>query len=106
MGDTGSLALGGALGSIAILLKSEFLLLIVGAVFVAETASVILQRTVFKYRRKRFGLEYAQRNRVFKRAPLHHHFELSGWPETQVVIRFWIIGILCAILALSTLKLR
>ncbi|MDQ8166763.1 MAG: phospho-N-acetylmuramoyl-pentapeptide-transferase [Gemmatimonadota bacterium] len=106
MGDTGSLALGGALGSIAILLKSEFLLLIVGAVFVAETVSVILQRSVFKYRRKRFGLEYAQANRVFRRAPLHHHFELSGWPETQVVIRFWIIGILCAILALSTLKLR
>ncbi len=106
MGDTGSLALGGALGSIAILLKSEFLLLIVGAVFVAETVSVILQRTVFKYRKKRFGLEFAQKNRVFKRAPLHHHFELSGWPETQVVIRFWIIGILCAILALSTLKLR
>ena len=106
MGDTGALALGGALGSIAILLKSEFLLLIVGAVFVAETVSVILQRTVFKYRKKRFGLEYAQRHRVFKRAPLHHHFELSGWPETQVVVRFWIIGILCAILALSTLKLR
>ena len=106
MGDTGSLALGGALGSIAILLKSEFLLLIVGAVFVAETVSVILQRGVFKYRKKRFGLEYAQQHRVFKRAPLHHHFELSGWPETQVVIRFWIIGILCAILALSTLKLR
>ena len=106
MGDTGSLALGGALGSIAILLKSEFLLLVVGAVFVAETVSVILQRGVFKYRKKRFGLEYAQQHRVFKRAPLHHHFELSGWPETQVVIRFWIIGILCAILALSTLKLR
>ena len=106
MGDTGALALGGALGSIAILLKSEFLLLIVGAVFVAETVSVILQRTVFKYLKKRFGLEYAQRHRVFKRAPLHHHFELSGWPETQVVVRFWIIGILCAILALSTLKLR
>jgi phospho-N-acetylmuramoyl-pentapeptide-transferase len=106
MGDTGSLALGGALGSIAILLKSEFLLLIVGAVFVAETVSVILQRSVFKYRRKRYGLDYAQKNRVFKRAPLHHHFEMSGWPETQVVIRFWIIGILCAILALSTLKLR
>ena len=106
MGDTGSLALGGALGSIAILLKSEFLLLIVGAVFVAETVSVIVQRSVFKYRRKRFGLDYAQRHRVFKRAPLHHHFELSGWPETQVVVRFWIIGILCAIVALSTLKLR
>ncbi len=106
MGDTGALALGGALGGIAILLKSEFLLLIVGAVFVAETASVILQRTVFKYRRKRYGLEYAQKHRVFRRAPLHHHFELLGWPETQVVIRFWILGVLCAILALSTLKLR
>jgi phospho-N-acetylmuramoyl-pentapeptide-transferase len=106
MGDTGSLALGGALGSIAILLKSEFLLLIVGAVFVAETVSVILQRSVFKYRLKRFGREYAQQHRVFRRAPLHHHFEMLGWPETQVVIRFWILGVLCAILALSTLKLR
>jgi phospho-N-acetylmuramoyl-pentapeptide-transferase len=106
MGDTGSLALGGAVGAIAILLKSEFLLLFVGAVFVAETVSVILQRTMFKYRRKKYGLEYAQKHRVFLRAPLHHHFELKGWPETQVVIRFWIIGILCAILALSTLKLR
>jgi phospho-N-acetylmuramoyl-pentapeptide-transferase len=106
MGDTGSLALGGAVGAIAILLKSEFLLLFVGAVFFAETMSVILQRTVFKYRRRRFGLEYAQKNRVFLRAPLHHHFEMQGWPETQVVIRFWIIGILCAFLALSTLKLR
>jgi phospho-N-acetylmuramoyl-pentapeptide-transferase len=106
MGDTGSLALGGALGVIAILLKSEFLLPIVGAVFVAETVSVILQRSVFKYRRKRYGLEYAQAHRVFRRAPLHHHFEMLGWPETQVVVRFWIVGILCAILALSTLKLR
>jgi phospho-N-acetylmuramoyl-pentapeptide-transferase len=75
-------------------------------VFVAETTSVILQRTVFKYRKRRYGLEYAQKNRVFKRAPLHHHFELLGWPETQVVIRFWIIGVMCAIVALSTLKLR
>jgi phospho-N-acetylmuramoyl-pentapeptide-transferase len=106
MGDTGSLALGGALGVVAILLKSEFLLLIVGAVFVVETLSVILQRTVFKYRRRRYGLEYAQKNRVFLRAPLHHHFEVKGWPETQVVVRFWILGILCAFLALSTLKLR
>ncbi|MFN9308791.1 MAG: phospho-N-acetylmuramoyl-pentapeptide-transferase, partial [Gemmatimonas sp.] len=106
MGDTGSLALGGAVGAIAILLKSEFLLLFVGAVFVAETVSVILQRTMFKYRRRKYGLEYAQKHRVFLRAPLHHHFEMKGWPETQVVIRFWIIGILCAILALSTLKLR
>jgi phospho-N-acetylmuramoyl-pentapeptide-transferase len=106
MGDTGSLALGGAVGAIALLLKSEFLLLFVGAVFFAETVSVILQRSVFKYRKRRYGEEYAKANRVFRRAPLHHHFEMLGWPETQVVVRFWIVGILCAILALSTLKLR
>jgi phospho-N-acetylmuramoyl-pentapeptide-transferase len=106
MGDTGSLALGGAIGAVAILLKSEFLLGIVGAVFVAEALSVLIQRFVFKYRRKKYGLEYAQQNRVFKRAPLHHHFEELGWPETQVVIRFWILGILSAFLAMSTLKLR
>lgn len=106
MGDTGSLALGGAIGAVAILLKSEFLLAIVGAVFVAEMVSVILQRSVFKYRRKKFGLEFAQKNRVFLKAPLHHHFEMKGWPETQVVVRFWIIGILCAFLALGTLKVR
>jgi phospho-N-acetylmuramoyl-pentapeptide-transferase len=106
MGDTGSLALGGALGAVAILLKSEILLLVVGGVFVAETASVLIQRTVFKFRRRRHGLEYAQKNRVFLRAPLHHHFEVKGWDEVQVVVRFWIIGILCAFLALGTLKLR
>src|SRR4051812_20297634 len=106
MGDTGSLALGGALGSVAILLKSEFVLAFVGAVFVAEMMSGILQRFVFKYRRSRHSLEYAQAHRVFKRAPLHHHFEMIGWKETQVVVRFWIIGILCAFFALSTLKLR
>jgi phospho-N-acetylmuramoyl-pentapeptide-transferase len=106
MGDTGSLALGGALGAVAILLKSEFLVLIVGGVFVVETLSVIIQRSAFKWRRSRHGLAYAQAHRVFRRAPLHHHFELSGWPETQVVVRFWILGVLCAFLALSTLKLR
>jgi len=106
MGDTGSLALGGALGAVAILLKSEFVLAFVGAVFAAETVSVILQRFVFKYRRRRYGLEYAKAHRVFLRAPLHHHFELRGWSEPQVVVRFWIIGILCAFFALSTLKLR
>jgi phospho-N-acetylmuramoyl-pentapeptide-transferase len=106
MGDTGALGLGGALGAVSILLKSEFLLLIIGGVFVAETVSVILQRSAFKYRRRRYGLEYAQKHRIFKRAPLHHHFEVSGWPETQVVVRFWILGIFCAILALATLKLR
>ncbi|HEX5408289.1 MAG TPA: phospho-N-acetylmuramoyl-pentapeptide-transferase [Gemmatimonadaceae bacterium] len=106
MGDTGSLALGGALGAIAILLKSEFLLLLIGGVFVAETVSVILQRSVFKVRRRRRGLEFAKAHRLFKRAPLHHHFELSGWTETQVVVRFWILGIFCAFIALTTLKLR
>jgi phospho-N-acetylmuramoyl-pentapeptide-transferase len=106
MGDTGSLALGGALGVIAILLKSEFVLLIVGGVFVSEMMSVILQRVVFKIRKRRKGLEYAQTHRVFRLAPLHHHFEKGGWDESQVVVRFWILGILCAFLALSTLKLR
>jgi phospho-N-acetylmuramoyl-pentapeptide-transferase len=106
MGDTGSLALGGSLGAVAILLKSEFLLVIVGGVFVAETFSVVIQRSAFKWRKRRFGMEYAQKNRVFLRAPIHHHFELKGWPETQVVVRFWILGILCAFLALSTLKIR
>ena len=106
MGDTGSLALGGSLGAVAILLKSEFLLVIVGGVFVAETVSVVMQRSAFKWRKRRFGLEYAQKNRIFLRAPIHHHFELKGWPETQVVVRFWILGILCAFVALSTLKIR
>jgi phospho-N-acetylmuramoyl-pentapeptide-transferase len=106
MGDTGALALGGGLGAVAILLKAEFVLLFVGAVFAAETMSVIIQRYVFKYRRMRYGQEYAQKNRVFLRAPLHHHFEMKGWSEPQVVVRFWIIGILWAFFALSTLKLR
>lgn len=106
MGDTGALALGGGLGVVAILLKSEFVLAFVGAVFVAEMMSVILQRSVFKYRLKRYDRAYAEKNRVFRRAPLHHHFEELGWKETQVVVRFWIIGILCAFFALSTLKLR
>ena len=106
MGDTGALALGGALGAVAILLKSEFLLLLIGGVFVTEALSVIIQRSVFKYRKRRYGVEYARQHRVFRRAPLHHHFEMLGWPETQVVVRFWIIGIFCAFIALSTLKLR
>jgi phospho-N-acetylmuramoyl-pentapeptide-transferase len=106
MGDTGSLALGGALGSVAILLKSEFLLVLIGMVFIAETLSVLIQRFVFKYHRKTRGLEYAQKHRVFLRAPLHHHFEVKGWSEQQVVVRFWIVGIIGAFLALTTLKLR
>jgi phospho-N-acetylmuramoyl-pentapeptide-transferase len=106
MGDTGSLALGGGLGIVAILLKSEFLLLFIGGVFVAETVSVIMQRSAFKYRKRKYGLEYARAHRIFLRAPLHHHFEMKGWKETQVVVRFWILGILCAFIALTTLKLR
>jgi len=106
MGDTGALALGGAIGAVAVLLKSEFLFVFVGGVFVAETASVLIQRVVFKWRKRRYGVEYAKANRVFLRAPLHHHFEMKGWPESQVVVRFWILGILCAFVALATLKLR
>lgn len=102
MGDTGSLALGGALGTVAVLIKGEFLLLIIGAVFVAEALSVILQTSWFKYTRKRFG----HGRRIFRMAPLHHHFEQLGWQESKVVVRFWIAGVLCALIALSTLKIR
>jgi phospho-N-acetylmuramoyl-pentapeptide-transferase len=96
MGDTGALALGGAFGAIAILIKKEMLLLIVGGVFVAEALSVIIQVFFFQTWKKR----------VFKMAPLHHHFELSGWKEPQVVVRFWIVGAILALLTLSTLKIR
>ncbi len=106
MGDTGSLALGGAFGTVAILLKSEFLLLLVGGVFVAEALSVIIQTAVFKVRRRRRGREYAEQHRVFRMAPLHHHFEKIGWPESKIVTRFYIVGLLCALAALSTLKIR
>ncbi len=106
MGDTGSLAIGGALGTIGILLKAEFLLAVVGGVFVAETVSVTLQTGMFKWRLKRHGREYAQQHRVFRMAPLHHHFEQLGWHETTVVTRFWILGLLCALIGLSTLKIR
>lgn len=106
MGDTGSLAIGGALGTVAILLKAEFLLLLVGGVFVAETVSVMIQTSVFRYRARRHGREYAQQHRVFRMAPLHHHFEQVGWPETTVVTRFYILGLLCALVALATLKVR
>jgi len=106
MGDTGSLALGGAFGTVAILLKAEFLLLMIGGVFVAEAVSVILQTSVFRWNRRRRGREYAEQHRVFRMAPLHHHFEKIGWPETRVVTRFYIIGLLCALFALSSLKIR
>jgi phospho-N-acetylmuramoyl-pentapeptide-transferase len=96
MGDTGSLALGGTLGVVAVLLKRELLLVIIGGLFVAEAVSVMIQVTSFKLTRRR----------VFKMAPLHHHFELSGWHENQVVVRFWIVGALLVLLSLSTLKLQ
>lgn len=102
MGDTGSLALGGALGTVAVLIKGEFLLVIVGGVFVVEALSVILQTGWFKYTRRRYGTG----RRIFRMAPLHHHFEQIGWSETRVVVRFWILGVLCALVALSTLKVR
>ncbi|HXW85417.1 MAG TPA: phospho-N-acetylmuramoyl-pentapeptide-transferase [Candidatus Binataceae bacterium] len=97
MGDVGALSLGGTLGMIAVLAKQEFALVIAGGVFVIEGASVVIQRYYFRW---------TGGKRFFKMAPLHHHFELSGWPETQVVVRFWIISIICALVALSTLKLR
>ena len=102
MGDTGSLALGGALGVMAILLKSEFLLIIIGGVFVMEAVSVMLQVGVYKFTARRSG----EGRRVLLMAPIHHHFEKLGWPESKVVIRFWILGILCAMVAVSTLKIR
>jgi phospho-N-acetylmuramoyl-pentapeptide-transferase len=106
MGDTGSLAIGGALGTVAILLKAEFLLLLIGGVFVAEAVSVLIQTGTYKWYKRTRGREYADAHRVFRMAPLHHHFEKLGWAETTVVTRFYILGLLCALVALSTLKVR
>ena len=102
MGDTGSLSTGAALGALAILLKKELLLVIIGGVFVFEAISVIVQVIYFKWTKLKTG----QGKRFFKMAPIHHHFELSGWPESKVVVRFWIIGLLLALLSLSTFKVR
>ena len=102
MGDTGSLALGGALGLIAVLIHQPFTLVIAGGVFVAEAASVMIQRGWFKYTKRKYG----EGRRVFLMAPLHHHFEKKGWHESQVVMRFYVLGILCGVVALSTLKIR
>ena len=96
MGDTGSLALGGALGTVAVIAKHEFLLVLVGGIFVIETVSVMVQVLAFKFSGKR----------VLKMAPLHHHFELLGWAEPKIIVRFWIIAVVLALLGLSTLKLR
>jgi phospho-N-acetylmuramoyl-pentapeptide-transferase len=96
MGDVGSLSLGGILGTFAVLTKNEILMVLLGGIFVMEALSVIIQVASFKLTGKR----------VFKMAPIHHHFELKGWAEPKVIVRFWIISILLAILSLSTLKLR
>lgn len=97
MGDVGSLALGGAIGTVAVVIKQELLLPFIGGIFVLETLSVILQVGSYKLRKGK---------RIFKMAPLHHHFELSGWSESKVIVRFWIGALVFALLALTTLKLR
>jgi len=102
MGDTGSLAIGGLLGVVAICCKQELLLVLVGGVFVIEATSVLIQRIVFKVTKRLYG----EGRRVFKMAPIHHHFELKGWPENVVIVRFWILSVLFALLGLATLKLR
>ena len=102
MGDVGALALGGALGTIAVIVRQEIVLFVMGGIFVAETLSVMLQVFWFKLTKKHFG----EGRRIFRMAPLHHHFELGGWKETQVVVRFWIITILLVLIGLSSLKLR
>jgi phospho-N-acetylmuramoyl-pentapeptide-transferase len=102
MGDTGSLALGGAIGTVALLLKSEFLLAFVGGIFVLEALSVIAQVGYFKYTARRRG----RGERLLLMAPLHHHFEKSGWAESKIIVRFWILGILFSLIAFSTLKIR
>jgi phospho-N-acetylmuramoyl-pentapeptide-transferase len=102
MGDTGSLAIGGAFGILAVLIKKELLIPILGGIFLMETLSVIIQRVYFKYTKKRYG----EGKRVFKMAPIHHHFEMAGWPEPKIVIRFYIIAIILAIISLTSFKIR
>ncbi len=102
MGDVGALSLGGALGTVAVITRQEIVLFIMGGVFVAETLSVMIQVGYFKYTKRKYGVG----RRIFLMAPLHHHFEQSGWKETQVVVRFWIISMMLVLFGLSTLKLR
>jgi phospho-N-acetylmuramoyl-pentapeptide-transferase len=102
MGDTGSLALGGAIGALCVLIKKELLLPTLGGIFLAETVSVIIQRLYFKYTKKKYG----EGRRIFKMAPLHHHFEMLGWPEPKIVTRFYVVAILMMILSLATFKVR
>ena len=102
MGDVGALALGAALGTIAVIVRQEIVLFIMGGIFVAEALSVMVQVSYFKYTKKRYGVG----QRILKMAPFNHHFEKSGWKETQVVVRFWIITMLLCLIGISTLKLR
>jgi phospho-N-acetylmuramoyl-pentapeptide-transferase len=102
MGDTGSLALGGAIGYVAMATRQEVMLLIAGGMFVVEAVSVLLQVSYFKFTRVARG----EGTRIFRMSPLHHHFQLGGWTETQTVVRFWLLGAMFAALALATLKLR
>ena len=102
MGDVGALALGGALGTIAVIVRQEIVLFVMGGIFVAETVSVRLQVTYFKYTKRKYGVG----RRIFLMAPLHHHFEQKGWKETKVVVRFWIITMILVLIGLSTLKIR
>ena len=102
MGDTGSLALGGAFGILAVLIKKELLIPILGGIFFLETISVIMQRVYFKYTKKKYG----EGRRIFKMAPIHHHFEMLGWPEPKIVMRFYIIAIILAIVSLTSFKIR
>jgi len=102
MGDVGALALGGALGTIAVIVRQEIVLFIMGGVFVVETLSVMMQVLYFKYTKRRYG----EGRRILRMAPLHHHFEVGGWKETQVVVRFWIISMMLVLIGLASLKLR
>jgi phospho-N-acetylmuramoyl-pentapeptide-transferase len=103
MGDTGSLAIGGAFGTVAILLKAEFLLVLIGGVFVAEAVSVMLQTSVYKWFKRTRGREYADAHKVFRMAPLHHHFELGGLPEQRVVIGLWVASLILVLVGLALL---
>ena len=106
MGDTGSLMLGGGIAVLAIILRKELLIPVLCGIFLVENLSVVLQVLVFKYRKKKHGLEYAQNNRLFKMSPLHHHYQKSGYHESKIVNRMIIIGVILAVICLITLKIR
>jgi phospho-N-acetylmuramoyl-pentapeptide-transferase len=106
MGDTGSLALGGIIASFSLMIRKELLIPILCGIFLIENLSVILQVYYFKYQKRKHGIEYAREHRLFKMSPLHHHYQKSGYHEAKIVTRFWIIGILLAIITIITLKVR